>query len=181
MKISRTVATLVAAALTTSAAAAADRAPDFMLKDLDGANFRLSEALTKGPILIDFWATWCAPCIEELPQLNRIHQTYGPAGLQVIAISIDNSRSRSQVDPFVSSNEFEFRVLLDPDMDVRRRFGGTVTPYTALIAADGSLVFDHSGYVPGDEKALEAAVRQLLKLPEAPPADDAGGGAAETE
>src|SRR3990172_7550902 len=120
--------------LAAGPAFAADRAPNFTLKDLDGQKFTLHDELPKGPVLLDFWATWCAPCIEELPQINRIFNAYKERGLQVIAISIDNPRSRAQVDPFVSGYGFDFRVLLDPDLDVRRRFGGDITPYTVLIA-----------------------------------------------
>lgn len=143
-------------------AAAADKAPDFTLPDVNGGKFKLQEALKSGPVLVNFWATWCKPCLQELPMLDRIHQVYSPRGLQVVAVSVDNPRSASKVKPFTKGSGFKFTVLMDIDSEVRKTFGGNSMPFSALIAPSGEIVYQHLGYVPGDEKQLEEAVVKLL-------------------
>ena len=154
-------------------ALAADQTPDFTLPDLDGGKFKLYEQLKQGPILINFWATWCKSCLQELPALDQICQTYSKEGLQVVAISIDNSKTKAKVKPFANSSGFKFTVLLDTDLEVRKLFGGTSTPFSVLISPTGEIVYQHLGYVPGDEKELEREVVKLLQSLK-PIAPDAG-------
>ena len=150
------------AALFTSSGLAADRAPDFALPDVNGDKLRLYDRLKDGPILVDFWATWCKPCIQELPMLDEIFKTYSPQGLQVWAISTDNPRSSSKVKPFTRGEGFQFTVLMDTDLEVRKLFGGTAMPLTVLIAPSGEIAYQHLGYVPGDEKLLTEQVVNLF-------------------
>lgn len=140
-----------------------EKSPDFILKDLEGKQVKLSEVLKNGPVLIDFWATWCKPCLEELPAVEDIYRKYRDRGLQVIAISLDNTKSRSRVKPYVKSQGYEFIVLLDETSEVRKLYGGTEMPYTVLIHPDGTIVYSHLGFSPGDEKKLEEAVAKLIQ------------------
>ncbi|MBM3325675.1 MAG: TlpA family protein disulfide reductase [Calditrichaeota bacterium] len=164
---------------------AADKAADFTIKGLDNTPYKLSELLKKGPVLVDFWATWCKPCCEELPALEKIHRTYAEKGLRVIAISVDDTKSRSKVKPFIKGSGWTFAVMLDENMEARKKFGGTVVPFTALIAQNGEIVYCQTGYVRGDEKELEAAVAKFMSMQtsaapdaeskpvdESPPADE---------
>ena len=141
---------------------AAERAPDFTLMDLDGKRVKLSDAIKKGPVLIDFWATWCKPCLQELPHVNELYRKHREQGLQVFAITIDSPKSQSKVKPFIKGQGYEFTVLLDQDSEARKLFGGKDVPLTILIDRKGEVVFRHLGYVPGDEKSLEEKVGKLV-------------------
>ncbi len=140
-----------------------DKAIDFTLKDINNKPQKLSELLKKGPVLVDFWATWCKPCLEALPSIEKIHQTYSKKGLQVLAISIDDAKNRAKVRPLIKSAGYSFTVLYDENMEVRKSFGGTSVPLTILIDQDGSIIYNHLGYVRGDEKKLEEVIFNFFK------------------
>ncbi len=139
-----------------------EQAPDFTLLDLDGKRIKLTDALKKGPVLIDFWATWCKPCLQALPHVNDLYKQYRNQGLQTFAITIDSPKSQSKVKPFIKGSGYEFQILLDQDMEVRKLFGGKDVPLTVLIDKNGQVVFRHLGYVPGDEKYLAEKVGSLF-------------------
>jgi peroxiredoxin len=160
-------------------------APDFQLKDLAGQRVVLSELLGKGPILISFWATWCKPCVKELPHLNDLYKKYKDRGLLVMAISEDGPRSLSKVQSFVAGNRWDFLVLLDDNCAVQRKFNFRAVPYVVLLDKDGRIVHSRMGYRPGDENVLE---EKLLPLLSASDVEDQGqiennssGGAQGTE
>ena len=141
---------------------AANKAPDFTLKKMSGGNFNLKENLKNGPILIDFWATWCKPCLKALPEVQLLHEKYTEKGLQVVTVSTDNAKSKGKVKPFVKGARYTFEVLLDSDQEVRKLFGGTVIPLSVLIDSNGEIKYHHIGYKPGDEKILEEEIAKLL-------------------
>jgi thiol-disulfide isomerase/thioredoxin len=155
----RTLATLCLALAVGSLAAGP--VPSFSLKQLDGSGFRLDDHLRKQVIVMDFWATWCGPCTRALKKLQELHLKY-PEVL-VLAIAIDDGRTMAEVNPYVQGRGFSFTVLLDPEGGVCRVFnpeGGV--PYTVVIDRQGAMVYNHSGYLPGDERALFSAVAQSL-------------------
>ncbi len=148
--------------LSSAAFCADQKAADFTLQSIDGEKFTLSERLEKGPVLIDFWATWCKPCKQALPEIDRIRIEYAERGLQVVTISTDNPRSMSKVKGYVKSSQYGFEVLLDTDEEVRKLFGGNNIPLTLLIETNGDIVYRQLGYTPGDEKELIQAIENLL-------------------
>jgi peroxiredoxin len=138
-------------------------APDFTLQDVEGNTVKAEDYLGKNPILIDFWATWCNPCKQELPHLEKIYQTYKDKGLIFMAISEDSPRSLSKVKPYVKSKNFTGLVPLDPDGQVLRKFFGENTlPFTVLIDKTGKIARTFTGYVPGQEADIEKVVAQML-------------------
>jgi peroxiredoxin len=141
---------------------ATDKCRDFTLKDMEGKTFRLSKQLEKGPVLIDFWATWCKPCVQELPSLDSLAKKFATNGLQVYAISIDNPKSQSKIKPFIKGSNYVFNVLLDGDMEVRQMFGGKDVPMTILVNKEGEILYRHLGYVKGDEKILDEQITKLF-------------------
>jgi peroxiredoxin len=139
------------------------KAPDFTLQDFDGKTIKASDYLGKNPMIIDFWATWCGPCKQELPHLEKIYQTHKEKGLIFMAISEDSPRSASKVKPYVKSKGFTCLVPMDPDGQVLSKFFGDNTlPLTILIDAEGKIVRTFNGYVPGQEADIEAIVTKML-------------------
>jgi len=147
-------------ALALCAPAPAGPAPSFTLKQLDGARFNLDDHLKQQVIVLDFWATWCVPCTKALKKLQELRERH--PDVLVLAVAIDDGRTLAQVGPYVQGRGFSFTVLLDPDASVCRVFnpqGGV--PYTVVIDKQGSMVYNHSGYLPGDEQELFSAVARL--------------------
>lgn len=151
----------------------AERAPEFQLRDLRGRLVSLTGLLKKSPVLLDFWALWCNPCLKELPHLNDIQEAYKEK-LRVVAVNEDDASNQAKIRPFVKGNRYRFQVLLDPDHLVMRRFKLNAIPTTFLIDQRGKMVFFHQGYQPGDEKLLSDAVAGLLNRKISSPPDSSG-------
>ena len=151
------------------------KAPNFRSKDMSGAPVVLEDLLGKGPILVDFWATWCKPCIKELPYIQKLHDEYAEKGLMVLAVTIDSPKSQSRVKPFIKGRKFTFPVVMDGSQDVFRKLQGKGSiPYVVVLDAEGNIRYRHTGYRPGDEKELERVVLELLGEGGADPAGEAG-------
>ena len=134
-------------------------APEFALKDLQGKLVRLTDSAGKIR-LVDFWATWCAPCREAIPDLKALHETYKDKGLTVLAISVDEPSQI--VEPFVRKMEIPYTTLLG-DEKVADAFGGIVgLPTTFLIDRDGKIVDTFVGGTP--KEVFESKIRALLGL-----------------
>lgn len=137
-------------------------APDFTLPTLEGKNYQLSKNFGKGPILINFWATWCIPCREEMKKLKEIYQAYEKDGLQILSISIDDPKTVSKVKSFINTNRYPFTVLLDTNNEVFQLYKGTNPPLSLLLDRNGKIVYEHTGYRKGDEKKLEEKIAALI-------------------
>jgi peroxiredoxin len=132
-------------------------APDFTLTDYAGETVRLSDSAGRVR-LIDFWATWCPPCVEEIPMLKELHETYREQGLQILAIS---DESAEVVQAFVEENEVPYPNLIDPgDVSSEYRVLGLPTAY--LLDRDGHIVEFFAG--PKPRRVLERKIRELLEL-----------------
>jgi peroxiredoxin len=139
------------------------KAADFQGKDLEGNTVTLKSLLEKGPVVVDFWATWCKPCIKELPYLQRIYEKHADRGLSVLAVTIDSPKTESRVKPFVMGKKYTFTVLLDSSQEVFKALQGKGTiPYVVIIDRDGNIRYRHTGYRPGDENELERVVEEIL-------------------
>ncbi|MCK4893200.1 MAG: TlpA family protein disulfide reductase [Calditrichia bacterium] len=139
------------------------KAPDFVLKDLEGKNYRLSENIGEGPIVISFWATWCVPCIEELKQMKRIYKKYSDMGVQFLAISIDDPKTVGRVNSFVKSHKYPYTVLLDTNNEIITLYQSKIPPYTVIIDNDGNVIYTHVGYRMGDEKMVDRELEKLFE------------------
>ena len=137
---------------------------DVTLVDLAGEDVTLSDVDTS-LVLINFWATWCTPCVDELPHLQRLQDTYGAQGLTVLAISTDATSTEQQVRDLVTERGWTMPILLDPEGIANGLNLSMMTPYT-MILQDGQVVYTHEGYSSGDEAEYEATVRSLLGLSE---------------
>jgi len=133
-----------------------------MLEDLDGDRVSLQDVVGDGPVLISFWATWCRPCLEELRELQKLHNEYESRGLTMLGISTDSERSVAKVKPLVRSKGYAFRVLLDTNGDVARLYYAQIIPYTVIIDSAGSIVYTQMGYRKGDELEVREVIDRLL-------------------
>ncbi|MBN1999264.1 TlpA family protein disulfide reductase [candidate division KSB1 bacterium] len=135
--------------------------PDFTLPGLDAETVKLSENFGKGPIIINFWATWCLPCKAEMKALKKVYKKYQSRDLHIFSISIDDPKTVNRVKSFVKANRYPFTVLLDTNSEVFRRFGGTHPPLTIVLDREGAIRYSHTGYRKGDENLL---MEQLEKF-----------------
>jgi thiol-disulfide isomerase/thioredoxin len=131
----------------------------FSLKDIEGKDVALSSYKGK-VILLDFWATWCAPCKVEIPWFVEFHKKYGPQGFVVIGVSIDDPVSK--LKPFVTQYKMNYPVLIgDARDDVKDAYGPLVGfPTSVLIARDGTICRTHIGYAPKEQ--FERDIKALL-------------------
>jgi len=160
--IVRFLVALVAMVMMSSSALAGDKAADFTLRDIDGNTVTLSEKIGN-VVLVSFWATWCGPCKEEMPHLQKLYTEKKDEGLVVLSISTDDARSASKVKPYIKKNGYNFTVLLDRDSSVIGTYNPAKTlPYTVVIDRAGEIAKQTQGFNPGDEKALEELVIGLL-------------------
>lgn len=138
--------------------------PSVEVKKLDGTTFNTNQFSNDGkPMIIDFWATWCKPCIEEL---NAIHDVYADwqkeTGVKVIAVSLDDARTMNRVAPFVNGRNWKFENYIDPNADFRRAMNVNMPPHTFLLNGKGEIVWQHVGFVEGNEDELFEQVKKLL-------------------
>lgn len=127
--------------------------PDLNLKSLDGKTVALKE-LTKGKtIAFSFWATWCGPCVNELDAIAEQYDDLKEEGFELIAISIDDTRTKSRVKPMVNGKDWDYQVLLDSNQAFKRAMNISSVPFV-MIVKNGKIVYTHSGYTPGSEEEL---------------------------
>ncbi len=142
----------------------AAKPPLFELNTMDGEAYKLKDELGKKVIILDFWATWCKPCLREMPHINEIYEKYKDQGLVVYAINVDNASAKSRVKPTIRRKNFTLPVLMDPSSEVLRKYNPTKNiPYLTIIGADGETVRDFSGFKPGDQEIVERIVKEELQ------------------
>ena len=137
-------------------------AVDFTGRDLDGKKVQLKTFLASGPVLLDFWALWCVPCLKEMPQLQKLGAQYRKQGLTIVAVNQDSPSDQSKVKPFVKQKRYDFVVVLDEDKDLSKQFNVAVLPTTLLLDQNGKIVYSHTGYKPGDEAKLAEQISRLF-------------------
>ena len=137
--------------------------PDFTLETVEGDRFRLSEHVGEKVIVMSFWATWCNPCMAELPHLDEIYQDEKDNGLLIVAVAMDEPGTVAEVGPTAARLGLTMPVVLDTDQRAVRLYNRTRdAPRTVVIDRKGTVVRSSAGYNPGDEEKLRKEVQGLL-------------------
>ena len=135
-------------------------APDFTLTSTDGKNVKLSE-LKGQVVMINFWASWCGPCRQEMPLLDTLYQRFAPVGFTLLGVNVD--KRRAQAEELLKDVPVSFPILFDTDNRVSRLYEVQAMPTTVLVDRDGKARYVHHGYLPGDELEYEKQVQALLQ------------------
>lgn len=161
------LAAMVALQMQRSGTRTGFEAPGFSLPDLNGTTHDLASYRGK-VVFLNVWATWCPPCREEMPSMNRLHERYAREGLVVLAVSEDEG-PKEDVAAFARSLGLSFPVLLDPEGSVPPRFGVTGYPETFLIDRTGRIVRHVIGPADWFSDSARAEIEALLRAPAADP------------
>lgn len=137
--------------------------PDLNLKTLEGKSVSLKNDYNEKDKLYvySFWATWCAPCINELDEMNDLQEEWKKeANFEIIAVSTDDSRTQKRVKPLVNGKEWNYKILLDTNQDFKRALSIVNIPYT-IVVKNNQIVHIQNGYVPGSEIELFEKLKSL--------------------
>lgn len=151
--------------MTFSMVSAQKNIPSVDLKNLDGQIVNTNSFIQNGKItVVSFWATWCTPCKRELEIYHEIYEDWVEKyDLEIVAITIDNSRQLPKIKPLVAQQGWEFTILSDVNQDLMKQLNFTFIPQTYILDKEGKVVFDHSGFAPGDEYEMEKILDELVK------------------
>ncbi len=144
--------------------AQAQKLPNVTITDLSGKSFEITSILEdEVPVILSFWYTTCKPCLQELGALNDAYVDWiEEANFKVVAVSTDDSRSSSKVEPMVKGRGWsDFTFLLDVNGDLKRAMNVQTQPTVFVLDGKGNIVYTHIGYTPGNEEEL---FEQILKL-----------------
>jgi peroxiredoxin len=155
-----TAVLLLGVILSASAAELSGPAPDFALTTRDGGQVTLAE-LEGQVVMLNFWATWCGPCRQEMPHLESLYQRYSDLGFMLLGVNVEEDSSGA--DKFLAETPVTFPILFDPKSEVSKKYDVIAMPSTVLIDRTGNMRFIHHGYQPGYENEYQAQIRALLR------------------
>ena len=156
--------TILFAIVVTSAIATAGPvsgpAPNFTLQMLGGGQMSLAEH--KGNVvMVNFWATWCAPCRQEMPHLEALHQRYSPLGFTLLGVNVEDDPAGAQA--WLEETPVSFPILFDPENCVSELYDVIAMPSTVMIDRQGNMRHLHHGYKPGYENEYQNQIRALIR------------------
>ena len=135
-------------------------AKDFTLKSNADKNIRLSD-LRGRVVMLNFWASWCGPCRQEMPLLDELHKRYEPAGFTLLGVNVEEDTDAAKA--LLKEIPVSFPVLFDPTSKVSKAYDVQAMPSTIMIDCDGNLHYLHRGFVPGDEDIYKKKIKTLLR------------------
>jgi peroxiredoxin len=133
--------------------------PALVLTDLQGREVRL-ETFRGKVVLVNFWATWCEPCRDEMPSIGRLRAAFAGKPFEVLAVNLGEPEAR--IRKFIEKVPMEFPVLLDRDMKISRAWGARVLPATYLVGPDGRIRYHHRGELDWSQESVRKHVAALL-------------------
>jgi cytochrome c biogenesis protein CcmG/thiol:disulfide interchange protein DsbE len=139
--------------------------PSIKLKTLEGKVVDTQDFANNGKTtVISFWATWCTPCKKELDAIAKVYDRWvEDYDVELIAVTIDDQRALPRVKPMVSQKKWKYIILSDIKQDFQQAMSVQSIPHTYVVDKNGKIVYNHNGYLPGDEKKLEAKLKELAK------------------
>jgi thiol-disulfide isomerase/thioredoxin len=149
-------------ALTAAADIVNKPAPDFALRSMQGPSVRMSEHLGE-VVIINFWATWCGPCRQEMPLLEDIYKKYKPMGFTLLGVNVEPNSKDAEAWLGKLSKPVTFPVAFDTDSKVTKLYKVVVMPSTVFVDRKGNVRVIHKGYKPGDENEYLTQIRSMLK------------------
>lgn len=135
------------------------KAPEIGLKDLSGKTVDLASLAGK-VVILDFWATWCAPCREEMPELQKFYKKYNAKGLEIVGISVD--KGPDGIKDFISKLKVTFPIAHDAGHKVADKYSPPRMPSSYIIDRKGVVRYVHGGYRAGDAAVFEKEIQELL-------------------
>jgi thiol-disulfide isomerase/thioredoxin len=133
------------------------------LRDMDGRRVRVDSLLADGPVVLNFWATWCRPCRVEMPHLEAVMEKLEGDHVHFAAISLDTRRNKGKVEEYITKNQVKLPIYRDPEGTLAKKFKVTAIPTTILLDQDAEIAFRTRGYRPGDEVLLKKEIQALLR------------------
>ena len=130
--------------------------PEVTLRSMDGKEVNVSTLGVSGkPVIISFFATWCKPCMRELKAIDELYADWqDETGVEMYLVSIDQGQDVQKVAPLVNGYGWEYKVLLDPNGSLKRAMNVQNVPHLFVIDGKGKIVYQHTGYTPGDEEEV---------------------------
>ncbi len=137
--------------------------PSFKLKTIDGKTVSTDTLRNDGkPFIISFFATWCKPCNRELSAIAEVYDEWQKeTGVKLYAVSIDKAQNANKVKPLVNQNGWPYEVMLDPNSEFRKSFGGEMIPFVIICDGNGKIIEKYNGYTEGSEEEIIEKVREL--------------------
>jgi peroxiredoxin len=156
-KLTRFALPAVALLVMAAALPGSDVVPNKTVKKLDGSTTSLHTLLQQADLtVITFWATWCVPCKKELENMQDLYADWqSDYGAQVIAVSIDDSKTMAGVKPYVTAHDFDYIFLLDQNKELFLALNGTAPPLTLIANKHGEILMTKNKYVEGDEWIID--------------------------
>ena len=143
-----------------SASNISGKAPEFTLKSRSGQNLRLSDY--RGQVLlINFWASWCGPCRQEMPLLEDLYKRYNKLGFTILGVNVDTDSTKA--NNYLRDISVTFPIMYDTTNTVSKSYNVNAMPTTVIVDKNGNMRFLHQGYKPGYEKEYKKQVVQLIK------------------
>ena len=154
------IATVFLFVSVTNAEIAEGHAPDFTLKSRGGENLKLSE-YRGDVVMINFWASWCGPCRQEMPLLEELYKKYSDLGFTLLAVNVEEDSSKA--DGLLREIPVTFPVLFDNTNKVTKLYNVVAMPSTVIVDRDGNIRYIHKGYLPGYEDEYQKQVKELIR------------------
>ena len=154
------ILSLLFLALNVNAGTISGKAADFTLKSNTGKNLRLSDFRGQ-VVMINFWASWCGPCRQEMPILDQLYKRYGKLGFTLLGVNVEQDSSKANA--YLKDIPVSFPILYDTANQTSKLYNVNAMPTTVMVDRNGNMRFIHHGYKPGYEKDYKKQIKALIR------------------